>query len=489
LDLPEHSEHRTARRRSRRRSVAVAALCLLAVVATASLIFHRAGSIRVKREVDAIRAAGEPVTFAELDALRKRIPDDQNSARTIEPLLKRLPTSQPTLPFQNNRSAWSELGERLSPEMLAVARQYLELVNDLLASLHEAVRFPEGAFAVGWTQDGFSTMLPHLGPLRQCGRMVCFEAFVRAQQGQADAAAAGVVDALRLAASLRDEPILVSQLVRGAMQDNAIAVFEQVLSITRPSDAAIDAVAAELARAPVDLEMYRMAMLGERCSVIAFLQSLRGGNAGGIAMALGAPKSADLLRLVPGYIELNEQRCLQLARRYVAATALPMPEFLREMKTLDAVPAQNSPFYIVARLISPQFGQSAKTYVGHCVRARVALAAVEAEKSHRRQGRWPASLEELCGDPKRIPLDPFNGDQPLRYRRTDTGCVIYSVGQNGIDEGGMPGMVGRPNDISFVLLSPEHRGVRTTTQPFDREAFEREISECRLPPPDTAPAK
>ncbi|MEI2727116.1 MAG: hypothetical protein V9H26_27560 [Verrucomicrobiota bacterium] len=35
-----------------------------------------------------------------------------------------------------------------------------------------------------------------------------------------------------------------------------------------------------------------------------------------------------------------------------------------------------------------------------------------------------------------VPADPFTGE-PLRYRRTDKGFVIYSVDRDGLDNGGL----------------------------------------------------
>jgi len=52
------------------------------------------------------------------------------------------------------------------------------------------------------------------------------------------------------------------------------------------------------------------------------------------------------------------------------------------------------------------------------------------------EGRLPESLAELC--PKylsTVPLDPYSG-RPLVYRRVDDTCVLYSVWDDGDDDGG-----------------------------------------------------
>ncbi len=49
------------------------------------------------------------------------------------------------------------------------------------------------------------------------------------------------------------------------------------------------------------------------------------------------------------------------------------------------------------------------------------------------QGSFPASLNKLPGAPARN--DPFT-DEPLHYRKTANGFVLYSVGEDREDNGG-----------------------------------------------------
>lgn len=54
-----------------------------------------------------------------------------------------------------------------------------------------------------------------------------------------------------------------------------------------------------------------------------------------------------------------------------------------------------------------------------------------------RKGRYPSSVSELVPDfLAEIPIDPWDG-QPIRIRHLDDGLVIYSIGWNGIDDGGV----------------------------------------------------
>jgi hypothetical protein len=76
----------------------------------------------------------------------------------------------------------------------------------------------------------------------------------------------------------------------------------------------------------------------------------------------------------------------------------------------------------------------------------VALAACEFEQDH---GRYPREIGELVpAYLPRVPVDPFSG-KPIIYRQTADGYLVYSVGPNGIDDGG----VSEPDDYMKDYLS------------------------------------
>ncbi|RKY04322.1 MAG: hypothetical protein DRP56_10170 [Planctomycetota bacterium] len=63
--------------------------------------------------------------------------------------------------------------------------------------------------------------------------------------------------------------------------------------------------------------------------------------------------------------------------------------------------------------------------------------------------RLPDDWDELIerGYLETIPLDPYS-DKPLIYRKTDDGFILYSIGSNFVDDGGVPGTDsrGKPRD-------------------------------------------
>ncbi|QDU81969.1 hypothetical protein Pla110_37210 [Polystyrenella longa] len=71
-------------------------------------------------------------------------------------------------------------------------------------------------------------------------------------------------------------------------------------------------------------------------------------------------------------------------------------------------------------------------------RRRMLSIGLELEKYRLKQGNFPESLDPLKANlPAETFLDYFS-DQPLLYQKTERGYVLYSIGQNLIDDGGEP---------------------------------------------------
>lgn len=77
---------------------------------------------------------------------------------------------------------------------------------------------------------------------------------------------------------------------------------------------------------------------------------------------------------------------------------------------------------------------------------RAGLAAVEYRN---RTGRYPEKLP-VSGP---LSMDPFS-EQPLIYKRTNEGFLVYSVGENKKDDGGTFQKTGDSNDIDFGFGVP-----------------------------------
>ena len=64
------------------------------------------------------------------------------------------------------------------------------------------------------------------------------------------------------------------------------------------------------------------------------------------------------------------------------------------------------------------------------------MTAIAIKRYRRDRGQIPKDLEQLVPDfLKQVPTDPIDG-KPLRYVVKDSEYLLYSVGKNGVDDGG-----------------------------------------------------
>ena len=83
----------------------------------------------------------------------------------------------------------------------------------------------------------------------------------------------------------------------------------------------------------------------------------------------------------------------------------------------------------------------------------------------RKKGRFPETLEALLPDClEQIPLDPYGKTgSRLRYDRDSKGAVIWSVGPDGINDGGKIEFTQRgPRGDILIKLDAPPRAVRST---------------------------
>ena len=89
---------------------------------------------------------------------------------------------------------------------------------------------------------------------------------------------------------------------------------------------------------------------------------------------------------------------------------------------------------------------------------RSAIVTVAVERYRRAHSRFPETLNDLVPTYlAAVPTDPYDG-AAIRLRRFPEGVVLYSVGEDGVDNGGNIATMGRPGiDRGWRLWDVEHR--------------------------------
>jgi len=104
---------------------------------------------------------------------------------------------------------------------------------------------------------------------------------------------------------------------------------------------------------------------------------------------------------------------------------------------LDKFLSGKSPFKIFAAIATPNFLKAVETTARNQNFVNEALVACALERYHLAHGEYPESLDALV--PlylDKLPHDIIGG-QPLKYRRTGNAFLLYSIGWNETDDGGI----------------------------------------------------
>ncbi len=268
-------------------------------------------------------------------------------------------------------------------------------------------------------------------------KLLSYDAILKADQQDINGAMRSCQAILNAGRALGDEPTLLSQLTRRMAHQLTIRRIERTLAHGEPSTAALADLQRLLAQ-EVNEPLLLIAGRGERAGLDDLLHNAQQGKVKiGTYFDPGSGRRIAIYKLLESLLSgsLTRQRAsaVQLLARWVEAAKLPPEKRSIQFKALDkALPHQSC---LVRPLMGSLFQIEQRFRVDEA-ELRCTLVMVAVERFRRRKGRWPESLNELVPEfLARLPTDPCNG-LPLCYRRLKDGVVIYSVGADGVDNGG-----------------------------------------------------
>jgi len=134
----------------------------------------------------------------------------------------------------------------------------------------------------------------------------------------------------------------------------------------------------------------------------------------------------------------------------------------------------NLPKYcIFTRTMLPSLVRCFQLQVREIAQVKAARTAMAIEQYRLDKNSFPEKLDQLVPDYlESVPIDPFD-NKPLRYRVDKDAVVVYSIGEDGVDDGGdvkHRTTKQQAGDWGFVLLKPAYRNLppekkTSTTQP------------------------
>ncbi len=306
-----------------------------------------------------------------------------------------------------------------------------------------------------------SVLLPHLGVLKGCVRILTLRAGAELTLGQTDPALDDLDLVFYLTDAVHAEPFLISHLVRCAEAQLALQPVWEGLADRRWSDAQLQHLQRRLQRFDF-LADARFALRGERAfgnGIFVYVRNHpRGYSDLGMAEVGNESESSvvDLLvTLMPrGWFYLEQLNYNRLFTQWIEpGLDVPgrrvYPQILAENeaaigKSLSPGLALLTQHRILSAMLLPALTRACQRFAYAQTMLDEAALACALERYRLANGHYPDSLSELT--PKfmaELPPDIITGE-PLKYRRADHDrFVLYSVGWNGKDDGGTAAMSGR----------------------------------------------
>ena len=365
------------------------------------------------------------------------------------------------------RTLQSPADQQVHPEFAA----WLKANEPAFAAAGRAVALPR-YWSPLYVEDEsgllINCLLPDLSANRDLARALRARAFLAAQQGDE----AAVVEAIRtlrlLALRLSDEPTLIGGLVAISIDAVAADTVKQLLGSRLLSDKALADIDRLWRQRPARVRIAETVMIGERCMGLdAYMQIMAGrissdglvgvhGGEGALKRLVGSGafninrglkefsryyfQLAKVMMIdhyayrqrVMGMFETQFEQLLTKSEIFVelGEVRLPNPALLSKDARTDAMT------HLLMSILFPALGAAANTETRFLATDRSVPAAIACERYRLKHGKLPTQLDDLVpGLLGAIPTDPFN-DEPMHYKRTDTGFIVYAVGPNLEDDDG-----------------------------------------------------
>lgn len=254
----------------------------------------------------------------------------------------------------------------------------------------------------------------------------------------------------RMARMETNENTLVAQMVRVAISGLASSATWEALQSDGLTDAQWRQLQAEWGKVDL-LKAIEQGFVGERLLCFNHMEMLRKGDTNAVNWNGGKIRWHDRFETMiwrATVAQQDELFYLKTLERYIdhcrsVSTGTPAVEvnkfFEEDIAKLNQLLSQpmtrfKYPFSTIA---IPNFARASRTAFRNEVHRRLAVTAIGIKRYQLRHRKLPNSLQELvpefCPD---VLLDPMDW-KPLRYRvNADGTFTLYSVGDNGLDDGG-----------------------------------------------------
>jgi len=389
----------------------------------------------------------------------RQVPDEKNAAieyvNAINLYVKE-PENLSDLYSYVQQNVWIDEAKALIP--------WLDQNAPAVAALREGAKKDDCMFLLLKEPDVpmMNLLLPHLSTMRSLARLLVIQGKYLESQGKYREALDNYLLIARMGYHVSKEPILISGLVGVACDSIAARAIEGCLLRNRLDAATLSYLRDRSGVVGATAKNYENAISGERTFSLSAVDDLfRHPEILSWFLGSEGQRVPELKQVVArGLIHLPGLRALMKTdiRRYwdymdnwnkLPDHVAARPENNLQDRIVDELPA-----WSLGKMLLPALSKARLAFVRTKAIKAVLTAELALEIYRDNSRSYPQNLDEVKRIFPDIPLDPFT-NEPLKYRRTDKGYVVYSVGENLTDDGGEGDIGGRQNDVVGRFPLPE----------------------------------
>ncbi len=486
---------------SRRRKILILVGAALASAVFIPVIHHYQLRAATEAYIAELKAGGEPMELALV--IPPPVPPEQNSATIFLKAASLLDTN------------WNVLGSNPPPAMRMVARgkamigwqqpdvresgkngpanSWLE-IEDVLALEKNALdalrQLPEHSqfdFQIDYSA-GFSKMkYSSLVPAKKAAQRLSASVINSLRRNDTDMAARDIEAMLAIANGISHDRILISELVRIVITQISVSANWEFLQSTNLTDEQLASLQRNWSRLEF-IQSYETSVALERVVGKIDLAAMRSSN---LQSYFGPLQNSGLFNMDEGFLAglkikcksvlwrywwsyPDELRCLQGLQTMIEASRQARTNLSmlaantwagKRFQELGVKPDENESFWFESpakanyHCIISSTVMAFETAFNKVMRVEtakhMAITAIALKRYQLKRGNYPANLNSLVPEfLASVPLDPVDG-QPLRYRpNTDGTFLLYSVGEDGKDDGGDPSLQKNIQSSNFYWQNP-----------------------------------
>lgn len=440
--MPDEHEHR------RRWPWVLFLLVALLLIGTFGVywVWSTGGERRLAHQVALYKAAGEPIELADFNVVG--VSDEDNAVIDLRAAATSIDEST------DHYKAFMQIDAAL-PLTAKEADTIKAFASDNAAAF-KSVDLAMTKKGIDWKipfrSPAISILLPDLNKQRQLSTLIQHDALAAHESGNDRQTMRDLRRIWFIGNAVDHQPVLISHLVATGIRSLAADLAQKTAPDLKIGSGPIDVPPAEI-KAIIAMLLdekesraaYQRSLLGERAFELDAARCVADGRLSLSTITASAPVRGNPLAMVgdvaarpmalaDGLIMIRHTTAFRDAtakaqdwQSFQAIVPPPPPEVM------------GSPYrHMVARVMMPSFDRSMQTEFRMSFARRtgaIALATALYRADH--DGKFPAKLEDLVPTYlPALPADPMVTGGTLKYVAATTQPIVYSIGDDGIDQGG-----------------------------------------------------